>query len=233
MLRLDVWLVENGYFSSRQIAKRAIRAGLVLVDGRPAKPSTHVSMTSDVFVMDDARDLPYGYHKFSQIVSCFDFALVKSGDLVLDVGCSAGGFLSFLLEHGARVIGIDVTTEFMALLEQLIETYSNLSILIDDAFLVDPLLLADGAALDLLIIDVTTTPEGTLTLLQRFTPLLKPGGMAIIALKTSPTNDLLAEMIDRSCEFGYALLKKIVLDSRRHEVHLVLQRTENGGADEI
>ncbi|MCK5389335.1 MAG: TlyA family RNA methyltransferase, partial [Candidatus Thorarchaeota archaeon] len=31
MPRLDVWLVENGHSSSRQVAKRAIKEGLVTV----------------------------------------------------------------------------------------------------------------------------------------------------------------------------------------------------------
>jgi len=54
--RLDVWLVEEGLFSSRQAAKRAIKDGLVSVNGIQVKPSKQVSGQEEIVVSSEARD---------------------------------------------------------------------------------------------------------------------------------------------------------------------------------
>ncbi len=93
MSRLDIWLVQQGLFSSRQIAKRAIKAGHVIVNGKVAKPSSIVNGTESIIIADMAHDVPFGYSKISQILSQLGSSTIRPGDLVLDVGCSAGGFL--------------------------------------------------------------------------------------------------------------------------------------------
>ena len=63
MPRLDIWLVSNGYFSSRQIAKRAIRAGHVTINGIKTKPSKFVTGDETIEVSSVSVDFPIGYTK--------------------------------------------------------------------------------------------------------------------------------------------------------------------------
>lgn len=224
MPRLDVWLVKQGMFSSRQIAKRAIKAGHVIVNGKVAKPSTIVDENDLISIAGTAQDVPFGYYKISQIFSQLDSRIIGPGDIVLDIGCSAGGFLSFLLKYGTITIGIDVSDEFIENLERMVNENDGLSIVFDNAFKIDILVITDFEKLDLLIIDVTIDPQGTLLLLERFTPLLKIGGHAILALKIDPKSPLINDYVIAMMSHGYSLIRQIVLDESRKEVHLVALR---------
>jgi 23S rRNA (cytidine1920-2'-O)/16S rRNA (cytidine1409-2'-O)-methyltransferase len=170
MPRLDVWLTEQKLFSSRQVAKRAIRAGGVMVDGRIAKPSTWISGKEEVLVNDRASNTPQGYSKLMAIESALDIQFASPGILALDIGSSAGGFLIYLAEKGAKVIGLEFSDDFIVQLSEISETFPDVSILMCDAFDVDPMIVCDSNELDLLLIDVTTDPYNTITLTKRFTP---------------------------------------------------------------
>ncbi|MCK4739973.1 MAG: TlyA family rRNA (cytidine-2'-O)-methyltransferase [Candidatus Thorarchaeota archaeon] len=221
MPRLDVWLTEQKLFSSRQVAKRAIRAGGVTVDGRIAKPSTWISGKEEVLVNDRASNTPQGYSKLMAIESALDIQFANPGILALDIGSSAGGFLIYLAEKGAKVIGLEFSDDFIVQLSEISETFPDVSILICDAFEVDPMIICGPNELDLLLIDVTTDPNNTITLTKRFTPLLKRGGMIVAALKIKPTNEELHALQDRLAELGYGNIQKVVLDQSRQEVHLI------------
>ena len=110
MPRLDSWLVEQGYFSSRQAAKRAIRAGHVKVNGEPAKPSKQIRNSESVTVSKESLDTPVGYLKLKQIDDAIG-NVVTSTALALDIGSSAGGFLRYLAECGATATGVEVSEE--------------------------------------------------------------------------------------------------------------------------
>lgn len=224
MPRLDIWLVQKGIFSSRQIAKRAIKAGYVIVNGNFVKPSTIINGAESIIITDMARDVTLGYSKISQIYSQIGSELLQPGDLILDVGCSAGGFLSFLLEYNVNVIGIEISDEFIDNLEKLVSTNENLSIIFDNAFTINPLIITGYETLDLLIIDVTTNPSGSLQLLDRFTPLLKTTGHVLLALKIDPNSPLINTYSLNLTNLGYLLLKQITLDDTRKEVHLFARR---------
>lgn len=224
MPRLDVWLTEQKLFSSRQVAKRAIRAGGVTVDGRIAKPSTWISGKEEVLVNDRASNTPQGYSKLMAIESALDIQFASPGILALDIGSSAGGFLIYLAEKGAKVIGLEFSDDFIVQLSEISETFPDVSILICDAFEVDPMIICGPNELDLLLIDVTTDPNNAITLTKRFTPLLKRGGMIVAALKIKPTNEELHALQDRLTELGYGDIQKVVLDQSRQEVHLIAIR---------
>jgi len=53
-MRLDKYLVEEGYFESRNRANDAIKAGLVMVDGKKPKPSVKID-ESMVVEVEDAK----------------------------------------------------------------------------------------------------------------------------------------------------------------------------------
>lgn len=108
MTRLDVALVERGLCPSREQAKRAILAGQVRINARPArKPSDLVGPDDQVELLQAPRYVSRGGYKLEHALR--QFGLEVRGAWVLDVGASTGGFTDCLLQHGAaRVYAVDV-----------------------------------------------------------------------------------------------------------------------------
>ncbi|MHA2142744.1 MAG: S4 domain-containing protein [Candidatus Thorarchaeota archaeon] len=224
MPRLDIWLVEEGHFSSRQAAKRAIRAGHITVNGTPAKPSKQVTKTDSIVVSTVIQNHPIGYAKLEEIDKNLNGILLENVSLALDIGSSAGGFLAYLGEKNISAIGIEVSDEFTDTLEKLADTYPSISILIDDAFTMDPLIICEKDNLDLLLVDVTTKPSGTLNLIQRFSNLLKKGGRLVAAFKSRSTPETIVELHNQVAELGFIDILDFTLDKSRQEIHIVCVR---------
>jgi len=106
--RLDQSLVERGLLPSREKAKRAIMAGQVSINGRPAaKPSDTVRADDELTVAEPERFVSRGGYKLEHALR--HFSLEPNGCVAADVGASTGGFTDCLLQHGARkVFAIDV-----------------------------------------------------------------------------------------------------------------------------
>lgn len=107
--RLDVLLVEQGYFPSREKAKAAIMAGEILVDGQISdKAGTKIDPETEITVHTDP--CPYvsrGGYKLEKAIQTFGLNL--SGDICVDIGASTGGFTDCMLQNGAKkVYSIDV-----------------------------------------------------------------------------------------------------------------------------
>lgn len=107
--RLDVLLVEKGYFSTREKAKAAIMAGLVSAAGeRCDKPGTKFPENVAITVKGELH--PYvsrGGLKLEKALKTFGINL--SGKIVMDIGASTGGFTDCALKNGAKhVYAIDV-----------------------------------------------------------------------------------------------------------------------------
>lgn len=107
--RLDMLLVQQGYFPSRQRAQGAIMAGLVTVAGRRVdKPGT--KFPADVAIEVQGQAHPYvsrGGLKLEQAIQQLNFN--PSGKVLIDIGASTGGFTDCALQHGAiRVYAVDV-----------------------------------------------------------------------------------------------------------------------------
>lgn len=107
--RLDVLLVNRGYFDSREKAKRAIMAGLVFVEGRLSdKAGTAYDSECEITVKGDT--CPYvsrGGLKLARAIEAFKIDL--KGDICADIGASTGGFTDCMLQNGAeKVYSIDV-----------------------------------------------------------------------------------------------------------------------------
>ncbi|WP_188206118.1 TlyA family RNA methyltransferase [Alkalibacillus aidingensis] len=108
-VRLDTLLVEQGYFDSREKAKRSIMAGLVYTDHeRLEKPGVKVDPSININVKGKA--IPYvsrGGLKLEKAIKNFNVDL--SNRLVMDIGSSTGGFTDCALQNGAKeVYAIDV-----------------------------------------------------------------------------------------------------------------------------
>lgn len=221
MPRLDVWLIEQRKFKSRQTAKRAIKAGHVMVDGKLAKPSTQVKGTEVVIISSDASDLPIGYEKLKELDEISGLDIVKPGNLVLDIGSSAGGFLCYLAEKKATAIGIEISKEFEEKLKAVVNGHENLSLIIGDAFFINPIDICPESELDLLLIDVTTDASGTISLIERFSLLLKKNGKLVVAFKIK---EIKPDIVNRITSLGYTNLEIITLDKSRQELHLIAFR---------
>lgn len=107
--RIDVLLVERGFFESREKAKAALMAGLVLVNDEPVdKSGMKVARTADIKVKGALH--PYvsrGGLKLEKAIRKFDIDL--NGRVMLDIGASTGGFTDCALQNGASyVYAIDV-----------------------------------------------------------------------------------------------------------------------------
>lgn len=113
MARLDSLLVDLGLIDSRSKAQKLIRAGQVLVDGKPAcKPSMNVSGDVSSITVDKGDD--YVSRGAYKLVGAFDVfrdkgLVAPDGMRCLDIGASTGGFTQVLLRRGAsQVIALDV-----------------------------------------------------------------------------------------------------------------------------
>jgi len=107
--RIDVLLLEQGYYESREKAKAAIMAGLVFVDDEPVdKAGTKVARTSAIRVKGAVH--PYvsrGGLKLEKALR--EFGIDLQGLVMLDIGASTGGFTDCALQNGASyVYAIDV-----------------------------------------------------------------------------------------------------------------------------
>lgn len=107
--RLDVLLVEKGFFDSREKARKSIMAGLVFVDNnRVDKSGEKVKTSAEIIVKGNA--IPYvsrGGLKLEKAMR--EFNLDLKDKVCMDVGASTGGFTDCMLKNGAtKVFAIDV-----------------------------------------------------------------------------------------------------------------------------
>jgi 23S rRNA (cytidine1920-2'-O)/16S rRNA (cytidine1409-2'-O)-methyltransferase len=101
--RLDILLVENGLFETREKAKRAIMAGIVYGnEERLDKPGEKVSR--DLVLTIKGNTLPYvsrGGLKLEKAMK--DFDLHVQDKIMIDIGSSTGGFTDCALQNGAKL----------------------------------------------------------------------------------------------------------------------------------
>src|SRR5438045_6325816 len=108
MKRLDVALVERGLCESREKAQRAIMAGVVRINEKPArKPSDSVKDSDELSLMAGEKYVSRGGFKLEHALA--HFRLEVRGVVALDIGASTGGFTDCLLQQGAaKVYAVDV-----------------------------------------------------------------------------------------------------------------------------
>ncbi len=106
-MRLDVYLVENGYFESRNRALEAIKSGKVRVGGKSVKPSFICDEHCVVEVENEKFYTSRAGRKLEAFLAECDIDL--KGKTALDVGSSTGGFAQILLEGGVSALScVDV-----------------------------------------------------------------------------------------------------------------------------
>lgn len=113
--RLDVYLVNKGYYETRNKAQSAILAGDILVDNKIVdKVSFKVDETN--LVSTCKNSLPYvsrGGLKLEKALEVFNIDVKDK--TCIDIGSSTGGFTDCLLQNGAnKVYAVDVGTNQLA-----------------------------------------------------------------------------------------------------------------------
>ena len=113
--RIDVLLVNNGFFEDVDKARRAVMAGIVLVnDVKIEKPGTQIKIdeNKELNIRIKGKSFRYvsrGGLKLEKAVKVF--GLDFTGKTILDVGSSTGGFTDCALSFGAaHVYAVDVGT---------------------------------------------------------------------------------------------------------------------------
>ena len=103
--RLDILLVELGYFDSREKAKREIMVGNVIInDKSETKPGSQfkVENIKDVRIKNKLKYVSRGGLKLEKAINYWklDFKDKK----ILDIGASTGGFTDCSLQNGAKLV---------------------------------------------------------------------------------------------------------------------------------
>ena len=218
-MRLDAYLVEMGNFKSRGRSKQAIKGGHVKIDGSVVtKPSKDVSIDDNIEV-DEGLDMPKGYFKLKRIQE--ETGLISEGDSIIDLGSSAGGFITFASEIAGRINGLEFSRDFRSELGQLAHENENVSIIFDDVFSV-PLAELSEEPVDVILSDMTLEPMDSLAALERVLPLLKVGGKLLQVIKTSKRIDR-EPVLARFEDLGVEILH--VLESHKQEIYVIGRKT--------
>lgn len=114
--RVDILLVQQGLFSSREQAKRAVMAGEILGENeeRLDKAGEKIPVTTALhFKGDRLKYVSRGGLKLEKALN--DFDITVQDQVVLDIGSSTGGFTDVALQNGAKLVyALDVGTNQLA-----------------------------------------------------------------------------------------------------------------------
>ena len=110
--RVDILLVQQGLFDSREQAKRAVMAGEILGENeeRLDKAGQKIPVTTELhFKGEKLKYVSRGGLKLEKALN--DFDITVKDKIVLDIGSSTGGFTDVALQNGAKLVyALDVGT---------------------------------------------------------------------------------------------------------------------------
>ena len=114
--RLDKYLVNNNFTSTRTKSKELIKSNNVKVNDRIVTKASYIVKDHDKVEIIDKSSLKYVSRAGLKLEGAIDsFNLDLKEKNIMDVGSSTGGFTDCSLKHGAkRVVAIDVGTDLMA-----------------------------------------------------------------------------------------------------------------------
>jgi 23S rRNA (cytidine1920-2'-O)/16S rRNA (cytidine1409-2'-O)-methyltransferase len=107
--RLDLLIVESGLVKSRERARALIMEGKVIVNGAVVTKAGS-PVATDAEILLKGEDMPYVGRGGLKLKAALDFFHIGPADkVVMDIGCSTGGFTDCVLKEDARrVYAIDV-----------------------------------------------------------------------------------------------------------------------------
>lgn len=204
--RLDLELVEQGFFSSQVEAAAAVLEGRVSTShkrlehpGDQVKPGIYLHVRGALsYVSRGGLKLEHGLAYFG---------VDPTGLACLDVGCSTGGFTDCLLQHGAKtVLAVDVgRAEFSWALRN-----DPRVILLEGTNIVDVATPESCSTIDLAVCDVSFTSVETI--LPAVMALLKPTAAFLTLVKPqfeAPREDVGEGGIVRDSTVRRAAVQKI------------------------
>ncbi len=114
--RLDKYLVNNNFTSTRTKSKELIKSNNVKVNDKIVTKASYIVKDHDKVEIIDDSSIKYVSRAGLKLEGAIDsFNLNLTDKNVMDVGSSTGGFTDCSLKHGAkRVVAIDVGTDLMA-----------------------------------------------------------------------------------------------------------------------
>ncbi|MCQ2284732.1 MAG: TlyA family RNA methyltransferase [Bacteroidales bacterium] len=218
-MRLDKFLIENNFFTSREKAQTAIKHNTVKVNGNiVTKASMDITDSMQVEVIDIFNKfVSMGGLKLEKAIA--DFELDFMGKSVLDIGSSTGGFTDCALQNGAaKVVAVDVGTQ--QLVDKLRQDERVLSLENQDFRELTPADV-DQTLFDFIVSDVSFI---SLTyILPYCAQFLKPDGKMMLLIK--PQFEAGPSFISRSGivtdEKGYKVsIQKVVNEAVNQHFHL-------------
>jgi len=175
--RIDQTLVERGIFESRSLARSAIDAGLVRVNGTIVdKASRTVPPNAEIEFSHPFETVSRAGLKLKAALEAS--ALDPSGMICLDLGASTGGFTDLLVQRGARrVYAVDVghgqLHATLAADPRVVNLEGTDARRLDDVLVPDPV--------DMLVADLSFI--GLAKALPAGLARVKPGGAVILLIK--------------------------------------------------
>ena len=109
-MRIDSYLCQNGYFESREKAKKALSDLRIIVNGKTVtKSSTEVSEEDKITVVPSEKTEYVGRGGIKLEFALDRFGIDVNGKRAIDIGASTGGFTDCLLKRGAaKVYAVDI-----------------------------------------------------------------------------------------------------------------------------
>ena len=218
-MRLDMYLVREKLIASRSRAQRAIKSGFVTVDGRTVVKASFDIARHQVVTVGVAADRPAGYWKLRGIQEAFE--LIKTGDAVLDIGASAGGFLWYAAELAHEVYAVEFSSSCKPFLEAVAGRYpGEVTLIYADAFSFDFGRL--GVRFDVLLNDITAEPADALKLLAKLSAVLKTGGLVLQVFKGKVAEQAVADLMKRIEDEGFKIVK--LFSAQKDELYVIAQK---------
>jgi 23S rRNA (cytidine1920-2'-O)/16S rRNA (cytidine1409-2'-O)-methyltransferase len=217
-MRLDAYLVEMGHFKSRERSKLAILAGNVKVNGIAVTKTSRDVSTDDIIEVTEGLDYPKGYFKLKLVQE--ESGILNPGDIVLDLGSSAGGFILFASEIAGHVKGIEFSRNFRSELGKIAYERENVEVMFGDIFTV-PLNLLSKELVDVILFDITLEPEDSIKALSRVLPLLKEDGKLLQVIK-SPKKKNPKPILNKIENLGFEIQK--IIGSEKQEIYVVAKK---------
>ena len=200
-MRLDLYLVENGFFESRSKAKAAIEAGNIMINDKIINKSSYDITDTDNVKLTGSIN-PYVSRGGLKLEAAIKSFLIDMNDkTVLDIGASTGGFTDCALQHGARrVYAVDVGTNQLAdklLYDERVVSLEQTNI-IDIDFFPEPI--------DLIVMDVS---------------FVSIGYMLPNIIKHITKDNALVCLIKPQFEVGKVHLKNGIVKERTVHIHVL------------
>lgn len=179
MIRVDVYLVTEGFSKSRESAQKSIDAGLVVIDGKTVKkPSEKIDETVEHSVSCENTIIYVGRGGLKLEAALDAFKIEPEGKVCFDIGASTGGFTDCLLKRGAaRVYAIDSGRDQLA--KELRKDIRVVSLEGMNARFLD--FVSVGSYADIIVMDVSFISQTLI--LPRFPLLLNDDGQVVTLIK--------------------------------------------------